>query len=293
MTSRVFRLITLTFLGIVALAMVSLLVGRSPAVEARSLAIDADELIPVELASVGIVPFTGTPVVLLREPQSGSIVPIFIGPNEARAIVMAQRGIDSPRPMTHDLLVNLLKSLDGTLERVIVDELSDGTYLGALEVSVAGSSEIKRIDTRPSDGLAMAVRTGASILVAPDILEAGEDIPFEGLGDDEDVVTAVGITVMPASSELREALQLSDKPGVLVSSVSTMAALSGIQPGSLILEVNGRVPPTPLSFLELVSGTPAGEKVEIRYLHGGNEHVIELDTDVGATDRERSRGRTL
>lgn len=293
MTSRAFRLMTLVLLGFSCLLMVSLLSGRSPTVEARSLAIDADKLIAVELASVGIVPFSGTPVVLLREPQSGSIVPIFIGPNEARAIVMAQRGIESPRPMTHDLLVNLVESLDGKLERVIVDELRDGTYLGALEISVAGSNEIKRIDTRPSDGLAMAVRTGASILVAPEILEAGEDIPFEGLGDDEDVVTAVGITVMPASSELREALGLSDQPGVLVSSVSTMAALSGIQPGALIVEVNGRVPPTPLSFLELVSSTSAGEKVEIRYLHEGSEQVIELDADVGASDRERSRGRTL
>ncbi len=292
MTLRLYRLIILALMGTAVVALISLLSVRVAEVEARSLAIDADELIPVELASVGIVPFTGTPVVLLREPQSGSIVPIFIGPNEARAIVMAQRGIDSPRPMTHDLLVKLLESLDGKLERVIVDELRDGTYLGALEISVAGSSEIRRIDTRPSDGLAMAVRTGASILVAPDILEAGEDIPFEGLGD-EDVVTAVGITVMPASSELREALQLSDKPGVLVSSVSTMAALSGIQPGALIVEVNGRVPPTPLSFLELVTGTPTGEKVEIRYLHEGNEHVVELDAEVGATDSGRSRGRTL
>ncbi len=292
MASRAHRFFILGLLLVATLMLASTLTGRTPAVQARSLAVDSDQLIPVELASVGIVPFTGTPVVLLREPQSGSIVPIFIGPNEARAIVMAQRGVESPRPLTHDLLVNLLDGLGGTLERVIVDELRDGTYLGALEISVSGSDEIKRIDTRPSDGLAMAVRTGASILVAPDILEAGEDIPFEGLGDD-DVVTAVGITVMPASRELREALQLSDQPGVLVSSVNTMASLSGIQPGALIVEVNGSVPPTPLTFLELVSNTPAGEKVSIRYLHEGRDNVIELDTDIGATDRERHRGRTL
>ncbi|TVQ36241.1 MAG: PDZ domain-containing protein [Wenzhouxiangella sp.] len=292
MPVRIHRLLFVSLLALSAVLLATIFAGRAPVVQARSLAIDADDLIPVELASVGIVPFTGTPVVLLREPQSGSIVPIFIGPNEARAIVMAQRGVESPRPMTHDLLVNLLEALGGTLERVIVDELRDGTYLGALEISMPGSDEIKRIDTRPSDGLAMAVRTGAAILVAPDILEAGEDIPFEGLGDD-DLVTAVGITVMPASRDLREALQLSDQPGVLVSSVSTMAALTGIQPGALIVAVNDRVPPTPLSFLELVSSTPAGEKVRIRYLHEGSEQEIELDTDTGATDEGRARGRTL
>lgn len=266
--------------------------GRGPVVEARQLAVPVDELVPVELATVGIVPFTGSPVVLLREPQSGAIVPIFIGPNEARAIVMAQRGVETERPMTHDLLVNLLTQLGGSLERVVVDELRDGTYHGVLEVRMTASNEIKRIDTRPSDGLAMAVRTGAAILVAPAILEAGEDIPFEGLGDD-DVVTALGITVMAASRDLREALQLPDEAGVLVSASRGEAAAAGIHPGALIVEVNGRVPLTPMAFLELVSSTAAGESARLRLLHGGEEREVELDTELGLTERSRSQGPTL
>ncbi len=254
---------------------------------ARELAVNADELVPVELASIGVVPMIGTPVVLLREPDSGSVVPIFIGPNEARAIMMAQRGIESHRPMTHDLLVDLMEAMGGTLERVVVDELSNGTYHGALEVSLADGSTL-RIDSRPSDALAMAVRSGASILVAPAVLEAGEDIPFEGLGD-EDIVTALGITVMSVTSDLRQALQLPDEPGVLISSVRGMAAMAGLQPGALIVKVNDKIPATPLTFLELINDTEMGEKAKVDFWHDGEFQTVELGTDVETTPRTQRR----
>ncbi len=258
---------------------------------ARELAVSADDLVAVELASVGVVPLLGTPVVLLREPESGNVVPIFIGPNEARAIIMAQRGIDAPRPMTHDLLVNLMQSMGGTLERVVVDELSNGTYHGALEVLLADGSTI-RIDSRPSDALAMAVRSGAAILVAPAILEAGEDIPYEGLGD-EDIVTALGITVMSVTPDLRQALQLPDQPGVLISSVRGMAAMAGLQPGALIVKVNDQTPATPLTFLELVNDTETGEKAKVDFWHNGQVQSVELNTEVETRTPRTERRRSL
>jgi uncharacterized protein len=258
-------------------------------VQARELAVPVEDMLAVELATVGMVPMTGTPVVLLREPQGGDIVPIFIGPNEARAIILAQRGIEAERPMTHDLLVGLMTAMGGELQRVIIDELRDGTYHGALEIAAPGQDEIIRVDSRPSDALAMAVRTGADILVAPSVLAANQDIPYEGLGDD-DVVTALGISVMAVSSELRLALELPDQPGVLVNAAQGMALAAGIQPGSLIVEVNGRPPLTPLAFLELVSATEPGEAASLRYWHDGEFNEIELDTDV-ATSAPRDQQR--
>ncbi len=258
-------------------------------VQARDLAVDEDELVAVELATVGMVPLTGTPVVLLREPTTGSVVPIFIGHNEAQAIVMAQRRIETPRPMTHDLTRDLIAALGGELKRVIVDELRDGTYLGVLELAVPGSDQPVRVDTRPSDGLALAVRTGAEILVAPAILEAGEDIPFEGLGDEHDVVTALGITVMAVSDELRQALDLPDQPGVLVSATRSLAAMAGIQPGAMILKVNGQEVDSPMAFLDRVNETPADEKAQLVYWHLGERHELALDTDVPAATPRRER----
>lgn len=249
-------------------------------VQARELAIEFDQLVPAELASVAVEPMTGTPVVLLREPEDGRIVPIFIGPGEARAILMAQRGIQPERPMTHDLAASLIDSLGATLERVIVDELRDGTYLGALELRREGSDDILRVDTRPSDGLALAVRTGASILVAPAILEAGEDIPFRGLDDDEDVVTAIGITVMAASEEIRQALGLPDETGVVVTGTRGHAEQAGLRAGALILEVDEEAVTTPMAFLELISAATTEGKAKIRFWHDGEMQVIELSTDI-------------
>ncbi|MGY6554839.1 MAG: bifunctional nuclease domain-containing protein [Wenzhouxiangella sp.] len=252
----------------------------------RELAVPADALIAVELATVAVVPFTGTPVVLLREPESGSIVPIFIGPTEATAIVSAQRAITTPRPMTHDLASNLIHQLGGTLERVIVDELRDGTYFGALDIRRERGGNIL-VDSRPSDALALAVRTGAAIFVAPDVLAAGEDIPFEGLGDD--VVTALGITVMLPSRELRQALQLPDGPGVLVNAARGPAAEAGIRPGALITRVNEVAIVSPLVFLEQVNATPRGERALIEFWVDGETRSVEVDLTVPTPMPRRER----
>lgn len=252
----------------------------------RVLAVPADALIAVELAAVAVVPFSGTPVVLLREPESGSIVPIFIGPAEASAIVAAQRGMTMPRPMTHDLASSLIGQLGGTLERVIVDELRDGTYFGALDIRRERGGNIL-VDSRPSDALALAVRTGAAIFVAPDVLAAGEDIPFEGLGDD--VVTALGITVMLPGRELREALQLPDGPGVLVNAVRGPAAQAGIRPGALITRVNNVVIASPLMFLEQVNETPRGASAVIEFWLEGETQTLDLAVTVPTPVPRRDR----
>ncbi len=266
------------------------LVGMIGTASARELAVDFDQLVPAELASVAIEPMTGTPVVLLREPDEGRIVPIFIGPNEARAILMAQRGIEPERPMTHDLAANVIDSLNATLERVIVDELRNGTYLGALELRRNGEDEdIIRIDSRPSDALALAARTGAAILVAPAILDAGEDIPFRGLDDDEDVVTAIGITVMAPTDEIRQALGLPDEPGVVVTGSRAQAEQSGLRAGALILEVDGEAASTPMAFLEQISAATAEGTATIRFWHEGEEREVELSTRIPDLEPEQRR----
>jgi len=252
--------------------------------EERRLAVDEASLVEVELASVAIVPLTGTPVVLLRDADQGRTVPIFIGPEQARSIVMAQRGVEAQRPMTHDLTVELLQATGGSLERVIVDELRDGTYFGALEIRTQESSTY--IDSRPSDGLALAVRTGAPIAVAPSILDASADIPYSGLGSN-DVVTALGITVMNAQDDVRQALGLPDQPGVLVSSVRGLAGAAGIQPGALIVHVNGAPPESPLGFLDLVNATERGAQATLRFWLAGEFREIELPTDLATPPNQR------
>lgn len=77
-------------------------------VGARELAVDIDQMVEVEIATIGVAAFGSSPVVLLREPQAREVIPIFIGPNEAQAILRGMHGIDTPRPLTHDLLGSVL-----------------------------------------------------------------------------------------------------------------------------------------------------------------------------------------
>ncbi|MGL1832217.1 bifunctional nuclease domain-containing protein [Rhodocyclaceae bacterium SMB388] len=259
----------------------------APAIGARELALPSDALIPVELATVAVLSGTDTPVVLLREPESGDMVPIFIGPPEARAILLAQQGITPPRPMTHDLLRDVIDKLSGTLESVVVDALRDGIYHGALEVRVGPDARLVRIDARPSDALALAARTGAAIRVAPSVLHGGAGLQFDGLARDQ-VATALGITVVEATPALRDALRLPDTPGVLVTAVTGLAAYAGMNPGTLVVEVNGDAPDKPMVFLELVRRTVAGERAQIVYWYAGEERTLSLPTTVPPRPNQRA-----
>lgn len=253
-------------------------VAWSASTQARDLAINADDLIHVDLASVGIVTMTGSPVVLLREPDSGDIVPIFVGGAEARAIHMALQGVEPPRPMTHDLLSDVLEKLDAKMEEAIVDELRDNTYYGAVRLRLGSNGDSLLIDARPSDAIALAARTGARILVAPDVLQSAEGIPYDGLGDD-DIVTALGITVVVATDELREAMNLPDEDGVLVSAVRGPAGSEGMQAGDLITSVDGETPRRPQDFLRIIRDSDA-DQLTIEFRQDGERKSLDLPADL-------------
>lgn len=256
---------------------VLLLVLAVPCSQARELAAEREEFVEVEIATVGVSPF-GSPVVLLREPAAREVIPIFIGTAEARSILRALRGLEPRRPMTHDLLGKVYGALDAHLTRIYVDDLRDDIFFGMLEFEVEGRDEPLRIDSRPSDALALALRAGATIHVAPKVREAARRIKYEGL--ENEVVSAIGLTVSPVTPELREALELPERDGVLVTDSRSAAAEAGIAPGALILAVNDETPTTPWRFLELVRDTPGDEDAHIVYWQEGEEHEIELPTDI-------------
>ena len=126
------------------------------------------------------------PIVLLKTVDGNRFLPIWIGHPEAAAILMKLQGASTPRPMTHDLLSDVLEQLDAKCERVSVTELRDNTFYASITVSVNGS-EIE-IDSRPSDALALAVRVSAPIFAAEEVIEESA-IEFEHeVEDTEEVV---------------------------------------------------------------------------------------------------------
>ena len=127
------------------------------------------------------------PIVLLKTVDSNKFLPIWIGHPEAAAILMKLQGASPPRPMTHDLLSDVLGELEASCTRVAVTELRENTFYASITLAVNGR-EVE-IDSRPSDALALAVRANAPIFAAEDVITESA-IEFEhDVEDTEEVVT--------------------------------------------------------------------------------------------------------
>lgn len=141
----------------------------------------------MELLGVRLELPANTPVVLLRE-QDGDrrVLPIYIGPEEAKAIALALEGVTTPRPMSHDLMRDLLGALGATVGRVVVTELRDSTFFAEIELNLAG--HVHRVSSRPSDAIALAVRVEASIYATPDVLDDAASPVGEEAEEQEQIV---------------------------------------------------------------------------------------------------------
>ena len=129
----------------------------------------AESLAEVVVESVRVHMLSSQHVVLLKQTERERYLPIWIGPWEANAIATRLQGVTPERPMTHDLFIATLAELGVTLSRVIVSSLAEETFHATLELERDG--RISNIDARPSDALALAVRTGVRIFVSTEVLE--------------------------------------------------------------------------------------------------------------------------
>lgn len=123
----------------------------------------------MELVGIRVEMPTNTPIMLLRERDGDRYLPIWIGTPEATAIAMAHDGIRTKRPLTHDLVTALIEELGATVDSVIVTELRGGTFYADLTISVG--DDVHHISSRPSDAVAIAVRTHAPLFADKDLLD--------------------------------------------------------------------------------------------------------------------------
>ena len=123
----------------------------------------------VKVAGVTVDPATKSPIVVLRDPETGRVVPIWIGLLEANAIALALEGTALPRPMTHDLMKSLLHVSGMLLRSVEIADIRESTYFAVLHLVENGESV--QVDARPSDAIALALRCGAKILISESVLE--------------------------------------------------------------------------------------------------------------------------
>ncbi len=136
-------------------------------------------MIPVTVAGVRMEMPSNTPIVLLQEQSGSRYVPIWVGAVEATAIAYAQQGVQPPRPLTHDLFIELLTGLDAHIQAVRITDLTDGVFFAVIDVTRADGETVE-ISARPSDAIAIALRAGAPISAAEEVVdEAGVEIPLD------------------------------------------------------------------------------------------------------------------
>ncbi|MDH4119425.1 MAG: bifunctional nuclease family protein, partial [Acidimicrobiia bacterium] len=130
---------------------------------------------------------SNTPIVLLRETAGTRFLPIWVGAVEAMAITAALEGVTPPRPLTHDLMASVIESLNAQIERIVVTELRNNVYYAELILTVEGREIV--VSSRPSDAIALSVRTGAPVLASSSVLdEASIEFQDEELNDVQDEV---------------------------------------------------------------------------------------------------------
>jgi hypothetical protein len=137
-----------------------------------------DNQVPMEIVGVRVELPTNTPILLLRERDGGRYLPIWIGTSEATAIALALEGVETARPLTHDLLRTVIEALGADVEKVNITRLDGGTFFADLVLGADGDE--LTISSRPSDAIALATRTGTPVFAERDLLdEAGVEIHDE------------------------------------------------------------------------------------------------------------------
>jgi bifunctional DNase/RNase len=141
-------------------------------------------MIKMEIKGLLMDPVSNMPVVILRDTEKGHFLPIWVGLFEANAIALEMEKVATPRPMTHDLLKNVLAELDARVERVVINDLRENTFFA--RIHLARKDGNLSIDSRPSDAIALALRSQAEIFVEEEVLEKSRTLHAEGSEQDPD-----------------------------------------------------------------------------------------------------------
>ena len=154
--------------------------------------------IEVKIRALMMDPNSGTPIIILKDVNSETMLPIWVGAYEANAIALEIEKIAPPRPMTHDLLRNLIVELGLTVDRVVVTSLRDNTFYAVIEMT-SENGDAMRLDSRPSDAIALALRADCPIFVDQEVIQASrnsvatdEDGESEGEGVEEEWPDVIG-----------------------------------------------------------------------------------------------------
>ena len=142
------------------------------------------QLVPMTIKGLMLDPVSNSPIVVLKDEDDKFFLPIWVGIFEANAIALQLESVATPRPMTHDLLRETISQLEARVTRIVINDLKDSTFFAQIRL-VTGTRTLE-LDARPSDAIALALRTEAPIFVAQSVLEQAQTISPEGDDDEKD-----------------------------------------------------------------------------------------------------------
>jgi uncharacterized protein len=225
----------------------------------------------VEVANVG-VDKEGMPYVVLEDASGGHVLPIMIGENEARGIALQLHGLNPGRPLTYDLIRNIIETTGNHVDRVEVNDLRDETYYATILLDQGRH----RLDSRPSDAIAVALATNAPIYVDAKLFEPGG----AAVKADEQVpqsVNGLGLKVQELSPEIAGYFDAKAGSALLVADVSGEASHAGIARGDLITQIGPSQVHTLKDFAKSVTQVEQDHTITLTIEHEGRLRKVTLN----------------
>ncbi len=232
--------------------------------------------VETKVKTVTLDPESKAPVVILETTGDKRLLPIWIDMPEARAIALEIEQITPPRPLTHDLIRNLLNGLGVKLQRVTVSDLRNNTYFALLSLEFRGQT--LEIDSRPSDAIAVALRMKAPIYATAEVLAKAKPLLAPSSGG-EQARQKLGLQTQDLTAELAALLDLSSQHGVLVADVApgSPAANAGLQRGDILAKANDKTLQSTADLDAAIEAVKAPAKVSLEVIRKSQPTVIVID----------------
>jgi uncharacterized protein len=240
--------------------------------------------IKVQVTRVGFDGETGARYVLLQDDSGSRELPIMIGDNETRAILLAMQGIKHERPLTHDLMKSIIGETGNHVDRILIAELRDEVYYAKIFMDGGKFT----IDSRPSDAIALAMAASAPIYVNVDLFGSSPPVVAGGgTGKVPATARALGLTVEQITPELAAYFGDPGANGVLISEVDATAMQAGIERGDIVVRVNNREVKALDDFSRGASAAETGRAARLILIHAGARRIVTLEIPPGAASSRR------
>ena len=233
-------------------------------------------VIEMKVKTVVIDPNAQSPVVVLEGVAAKEFLPIWIDVPEARAISMEIEQVKTPRPLTHDLIRNILNGLGAKVNRVTITDLRNNTYMATISMAIKGQES--EIDSRPSDAIAIALRMNAPIYVSLQVIEKSK--PSAGpTSRTEQTQRRLGLQAQELTAELAKLMDSQSAHGVIVTEVMTGSAAmkADIQRGDIITKINDQPVQNTAALEKLIQAVSTPGQVRIESVRKGKATTIVIN----------------